>query len=107
MSKNEVKNVKTEVLEALNEVILPVINKMMEDIDTIKSDVGTLKSDVGTLKNEMKELREENEFDHQEMKQRLEKVEFNTRVYPHDKEYVYNKFDNHEKRIGKLELKVR
>ena len=107
MSENEKNKLMIVVLEALDQAILPVMNKMMEDIDTIKSDMGTLKSDMGTLKNDVGELKEENELDHQEMKKRLDKVEFNTRVYPYDKEHVDKKLVNHENRLLKLELKSR
>lgn len=89
MNNTDKKEMIQIVGEALEEVVLPTLYGVKNDIKVLKNDVKDLKDDVT------------------EIKQRLEKVEFNTRIYPHDKEYVDKKFNNHEKRISRLEFKTR
>jgi len=110
MNNTEKQQMVEVVSEALESAVLPAIYELKEDVKVLKEDVKVLKDDVKVLKEDVKILKEDMidvKDILEEHGQRLEKVEYNTRVYPYDKEYVDKKFHEHDVKINKLELKCR
>jgi predicted RNase H-like nuclease (RuvC/YqgF family) len=110
MNNTEKQQMVEVVGEALESAVLPAIYELKEDVKVLKEDVKVLKDDVKVLKEDVKILKEDMidvKDTLEEHGQRLEKVEYNTRVYPYDKEYVDKTFHAHDARISKLELKCR
>ncbi len=71
MTTQDKKEIRLIIGEALEAVMLPVIQDVKDDVSTLKSDVSTLKSDVSILKDDVAELKD----DMKNVENRLDRIE--------------------------------
>jgi len=93
MTQFEALMVKT-INDALEQIVLPRLDRIEKDVDVIKKDVSVLKSDVFELKDQVSNLEDTTE--------RIER-KLDIEIDRNDTQSV--KIDNHEKRLTRLELK--
>lgn len=87
------------IVDALEQVVLPRMDKLEIDVVEMKEDISDMKEDISGMKEDISDMK----GDIESLDNRLSKVEKKVDVVI---DHQAEKIDIHEKRIGKLELTI-